>query len=264
MALESPQQNKQIPYAIQKLLNKMFAGETGFSGPEILDYFLQYSDDIERYPGNGGVPSRGAIFEDCLARFNLEHQREIVTNLLDYHGAMKYGRPSETDVDRVREWVGGGRTPAAAPASAAETLNWAYVHREWAKAAARVSTDPAGAITSARSLLESVCKHILDDQGILYESNWDIQRLYRTAARALTLSPDQQAEDVLRQVLGGCATVINGLAGMRNQFSDAHGRGQSDAEAEIRHARLAVNAAGTIAMFLIETRVARGAVVRQS
>jgi hypothetical protein len=257
MSLESPQQNKQLPYSIQKLLNKMFGGETGFSGPQILDYFSQYSLEIERYPWEGRVPSRSQMFEDCLSKFDLEEQRGIISNLLDFDGPVKYGRPLEADINKIREWLGEGRTPVAMPASNVEALNWTFVYREWNKASERVITDPGGAITSARSLLESVCKHILDDLSISYDSSWDLQKLYRHAARRLTLSPDQQAEDVFRQVMGGCATVANGLAGMRNQFSDAHGRGQGQAEANVRHARLAVNAACTVAMFLIETHLSR-------
>jgi Abortive infection C-terminus len=257
MSLESPQQNKQLSYALQKLLNKMFAGETGFSGPQILDYFSEYSLDIEHYPSEGRIPSRWQIFEDCLSKFDLDQQRGIISNLLDYQGPMKYGRPSDIEVGRIREWLGEGRTLVAMPATSTGSLNWTFVYREWIKASERVISDPASAITSARSLLESVCKHILDDLSIPYDNGWDLQRLYRSASRELTLSPDQQAEDVFRQVMGGCATVANGLAGMRNQFSDAHGRGQGQAEAVVRHARLAVNAACTVAMFLIETHLSR-------
>lgn len=44
------------------------------------------------------------------------------------------------------------------------------VHAVWIKALERRHTDPDGAITSARTLLETVCKHILDDMGIQYLS----------------------------------------------------------------------------------------------
>src|SRR5687768_4009365 len=37
------------------------------------------------------------------------------------------------------------------------------VHEAWRRALDRYVTDPAGAITSARTLLEEVCKHILAD-----------------------------------------------------------------------------------------------------
>ncbi len=40
-----------LPPRIMKLAVEMFAGPvTGFSGPEILDYFSQYSDRVQPYP----------------------------------------------------------------------------------------------------------------------------------------------------------------------------------------------------------------------
>ena len=39
------------------------------------------------------------------------------------------------------------------------------IHYAWGKALERKSTDPEGAITISRTILESICKHILDDKG---------------------------------------------------------------------------------------------------
>jgi hypothetical protein len=237
----------------------MYAGATGFSGPAILDFFSRYDVNIESYPWQGGAPSRHVMLEDCLARFDLEQQRRIIADLLDYDGPMKHGRPSTDYVEVVREWLSEGRSPIAGPiASGAETLNWASVNRDWKRALDRIGTDPAAAITAARSLLESVCIHILRERALAVPSDGDLPRLYREASRAVRVSPDQQSEPILRQVLGGCATVANGLAAARNTLSDAHGRGPGDPEPAIRHARLAVNAAGTVALFLIETHLASG------
>jgi hypothetical protein len=48
---------------------------------------------------------------------------------------------------------------------ALETFDAEGVHAVWTKALNRRNTDPEGAITVARTLLESVCKRILDDLG---------------------------------------------------------------------------------------------------
>ena len=52
----------------------------------------------------------------------------------------------------------------------------------WDRALARRREDPEGAITAARSLLESVCKHILDDANIPYSAQTDLPKLYRMTA----------------------------------------------------------------------------------
>lgn len=258
MSLKSPQRNTLLPLVAQKRLTEMYAREMGFSGPQILDFFSQYSVEIESYPWQGGAPSRWQMFEDCLARFDLDQQKRIISDLLEYEGPMSHNRPKQEDIDWIRNWLGEGPTPLAPVPKAAATLNWTTVNREWGKAVERLHEDPAAAITSARSLLESVCIHVLEERGEVADRGGDLQQLYRAASRLLGLSPDQQAEDVFRQVMGGCATIANGLAAMRNKFSDAHGRGGADAEAAARHARLAVNAACTVALFLIESHLATG------
>ena len=223
----------------------------------MIDFLSQYSLDIEPYPFQGGAPSRWQIFEDCLASFDVDQQKRIISDLLVYDGPMKHGQPDAADAEKLRSWLGDGPSPLTTPPEASVSLNWNYVNRAWHQAAERISKDPSAAITSARTVLESVCLHILDSRGVGHENDGDLQKLYRTTSRTLKLSPDQQAEDIFRQVLGGCATIANGLAGMRNQFGDAHGRGPRDSEALTRHARLAVNSAFTLALFLIETHLAK-------
>ncbi len=127
------------------------------------------------------------------------------------------------------------------------------VNDAWQKALARRKSDPEGAITSARTLLEEVCKHILDDAGIQYEDKWDLPKLYSETAKLLNLAPSQHTEDTFKRILGGCQTVVENLGGLRNKVSDAHGGGRRRVRPAERHATLAVNLAGSMATFLIET-----------
>lgn len=141
----------------------------------------------------------------------------------------------------------------AAAAPVLSKVDSEHVQDAWTKALERRSADPDGAITSARSLLESVCKHVLDTKGLPYEDGWNLPRLYSAAASALKLSPSQHGEQVFKQILGGCHAVVEGLAGLRNAFGDAHGKGARGVRPLSRHAELAVNLAGAAAMFLLAT-----------
>lgn len=124
----------------------------------------------------------------------------------------------------------------------------------WGKALARRAVDPDGAITAARTLLESVCKTILEDRGIEYNDRRDdLPKLYGRVAKALRLAPSDHTEEQFRQILGGCMAVVNGLASVRNRDSDSHGKGRKSYRPDQRHAALAVGLAGTVALFLIET-----------
>jgi hypothetical protein len=86
--------------------------------------------------------------------------------------------------------------------------------------------DQDGAITAARTMLESVYKHICDERGMTYESGWDLNRLYKAAASAMSIAPDQHSEQVIKQILSGVTSVVGDLADLRNSMSDAHGRGK--------------------------------------
>lgn len=132
------------------------------------------------------------------------------------------------------------------------------IHHAWQKALERKCTDPEGAITISRTILESVCKHILEAQGIEYDSNKiDLSELYKKTANELNLSPSQHTEAIFKQILGGCSGIVNGLGSLRNKLGDAHGKSQANIKPAPRHAELAVNLSGTMALFLLETFNAR-------
>lgn len=128
-----------------------------------------------------------------------------------------------------------------------------HIAAAWQKALERRASDASGAITAARTLIETVCKHILDEQGVTYADADELPKLYRLTAESLNLSPSQHTEQLFRQILGGCQTVVEGLGAMRNRHSDAHGSGKAGVRPAPRHAELAVNLAGTMATFMLAT-----------
>jgi hypothetical protein len=134
-----------------------------------------------------------------------------------------------------------------------EALNADGVESAWKKALDRRNNDPEGAITAARTLLESVCKHLLDDMGQTYDERADLPKLYAQCASALNLAPDQHTEKSFKTILGNCQSVVNELGSLRNKISDAHGHGRRPVKPAPRHAELAVNLAGTVAAFLVAT-----------
>jgi hypothetical protein len=134
------------------------------------------------------------------------------------------------------------------------------VHRAWSKALDRRSDDPGGAITAARTLLETVCKSILDTKGgKAYRENDDLPRLYFRTAEYLNLAPSQHTEETFKAILGSCQNVVNSLGTLRNKIGDAHGQGRKPIRPSERHAALAVNLAGAMATFLVQTHLERQA-----
>ena len=134
-----------------------------------------------------------------------------------------------------------------------KVLNSDYIIVTWKKAIERKNSDPEGAITISRTLLESVLKHILDELSIEYPKNLDLHELYKMVTNQLNLSPEQHDEKVFKQILGGCSAIVNGLGNLRNDYGDAHGKGKNNYKPSERHAELAVNLAGSMCVFLINT-----------
>jgi len=146
------------------------------------------------------------------------------------------------------------RTPSDEPISISiERSGVDYINEQWEKALERRTLDPEGAITTARTLLESVCKYILEKHNIEYDEKWDLPKLYFHTAEILNLAPQQHSEDIFKQILGGCQSIINNLGSLRNKTGDAHGKSIKYIKPSERHAKLAVNLAGTMAVFLLET-----------
>lgn len=123
----------------------------------------------------------------------------------------------------------------------------------WEKALERRTADPDGAITAARSLIESVCKQILTERDIDYEDSYDLPKLFKTTAKCLNLAPELHNDGIIKQILSGIQTTVHGFSALRNELSDAHGQPKGGYRANSRHAEFAVNLAGSTASFLIKT-----------
>lgn len=146
------------------------------------------------------------------------------------------------------------RSPAVQPITdILTTYDAEHIQVVWQKALDRRASDPEGAITMAKSLLESVCKHVLDDAGQSYGRNDDLPKLWAKAAEQLKLLPSQHEEEAFKAILGNSQAVVNGIATIRNRVGDAHGQGRNPVRPKARHAELVVNLAGSMAAFMIAT-----------
>ena len=251
-------ESSRLPVRVIELATSMFARDTGFSGPELHRLFAEYTEELGEYTGWGsGSESRWQIFQRGLKLLPYGQQVRFLIGLCEYDGTIKHGRPAEDDIAKLRALLLGSSAPGsdAAAERLAGLTDWKSVQDSWRQALDKIHTDPEGAITATRTLLESTCKHICDERGVSYENNWDLSRLYKATAGAMEIAPDQHSEQVIKQILSGVTTVVTGLGALRNSLSDAHGRGKSSVRPAPRHAKLAVNAGFAITGFLIDTHV---------
>jgi Abortive infection C-terminus len=219
----------------------------------------------------GDVSASTEIYEFLRREFMADHQlKALLPNFVRTCRTLDVFWPfikqqAGTYAER-RQIIGAGFTPLVdhlegafrspgdgVVSSALESFDTEGVHAVWQKAIGRRGTDPEGAITLARTLLEAVCKRILDDGSITYLDKEDLPKLYFLTAKALNLAPDQHSVEAIKAILGGAMSVVNGIGTLRNKLSDSHGRGGKPVKPSPRHASLAVNMAGALATFLVET-----------
>ncbi len=125
---------------------------------------------------------------------------------------------------------------------------------EWHRAIERISSDPEGAITLARTILESVCRHILDEKGIEYKyTKGNLHQLYNLTATELNIHPHQHAENAFKTILESGTTIVTRIGELRNKLGDAHGTSSESVKPSAYHAEFAVNLAGITALFLMKT-----------
>jgi AbiJ N-terminal domain 3/Abortive infection C-terminus len=159
----------------------------------------------------------------------------------------------------VGRYVGVGITPAISTAK--ETLGGTdpgYVAQQITRMEAAVANDPALAIGTAKELVETCCKTILQARRIQFGKSADLPELVKLTIKELELTPDDipdkaKAADTMKRLLSNLATITQGVAELRNHYGTGHGKTAGSKGLGPRHAKLAVGAASTLAVFLAET-----------
>jgi len=127
-----------------------------------------------------------------------------------------------------------------------------HIKSAWEKAIDRRVKDPDGALTAARTLIETVCKHILTKLNIEFSEKDDINRLYSLTSEALEISAPQHIDKESKKVFGNINAIVSGLAFFRNKLGDAHGQYEKNELLLNELAELSVNLSGSICIFLIK------------
>jgi len=168
------------------------------------------------------------------------------------------GRP----VFAARNYAPTGKTALQSIREAFDGTDASYVLQQITRMEAAINTDPDLAIGTAKELIETCCKTILKERGAEVQGNPDLSQLVKQTARELALTPEaipdeSKAVDTIRRLLSNLATITQGIAELRNHYGTGHGKAASTKGLQPRHAKLAVGAASTLVVFLLETHQAR-------
>lgn len=124
------------------------------------------------------------------------------------------------------------------------------ISEEFDRALRNVDADPPAAVTAACAIVEATCKVIIADENLPMPSDKSIQPLWRTIQGRLNLDPSRATSTDLRQILSGLTSIVQGVGALRTHAGSAHG---GTAPIDARHARLAVHAAHTLTLFILES-----------
>jgi hypothetical protein len=129
----------------------------------------------------------------------------------------------------------------------------ASIDQEFSRALTNVETSPREAVSAASNILESICKVYIAEEGLEMPVKQDLKPVWTVVRKHLGFDPSLVEDQDLQQVLSGMISVVEGIGALRTHASSAHGAGKKSYKLESRHARLAVHAAHTVALFILES-----------
>lgn len=207
-----------------------------------------------------GDPASKRLLPDFI-RFSIDAEsvRTALSSVASGQGswALRRGHVTEKFRPLLTYLEAGGSAADATITDGLNVYDAPAVQAFWAKALERRATDPEGAVTAASTLLEEVCKHVIEDSDGKWDDKWNMPKLYAEASKVLNLAPTQHQEEIFKTILGNCQSVVQSIGSLRNKGGDAHAGGRLRVPFKPRHAALTVNLAGSMALFLIETWQAR-------
>ena len=141
---------------------------------------------------------------------------------------------------------------------AISALDAPELNRQIARLRDSVNDDPGLAVGTAKEMLETTCKTILEDCGVEVDPGWDVGELLKRTRKELKLLPDDipaaaKGAEAIKRLLSNLGQVGIGLSELRNLYGSGHGRSGHAKGLTPRHARLAVGAVSTLVLFLFET-----------
>lgn len=222
---------------LHEVLRKIQAGKKSF-GPDSSSL-----DDLEKFQ---------SIAKIAVYAYNQGYIEKVITRKESmsgsgYYAAILVSGGLTYEGERVLQIFSGEPTPVdGALAELLDRISSYSIREKWEKALHRRITDPSGAITAARSLLETTLKWIIEQRGGKpIENN---KELFNRAIDSLGVEVNGKP---IERTIEGLNSIIWGIGDMRNKHGDAHGTTLNTPPTK-SEAGFCVNLAGAAALYLLE------------
>lgn len=157
------------------------------------------------------------------------------------------------------QYISGGKvisalaTPSLSLENSLKKRDITTLNEEFDRALRTVETSPKDALSSACNMLESVCTVYIEQELLTKPAKRDLQPIWSVVRKDLGFDPSQVEDQDLKEILSGLIATVHGIGAIRTHASSAHGGGVKSYSIEPRHARLAIHAAHTVALFILES-----------
>lgn len=130
--------------------------------------------------------------------------------------------------------------------------NFSSIEKEFERAVEHIQTDPHAAVTAACSIIESALKFYIEHFNLVAPNKLNVMPLWAAVQPHLRLNADATLAADQHKVLKGISSIIDGVGSFRSHIGSAHGRGSSPPGIVVAEARLVVNVAHTLVVFVME------------
>ncbi len=144
-------------------------------------------------------------------------------------------------------------TPSISLNESIKKRNLAVLNAEFDRALKSLDVSPKDALSSACNIIESLCKIYIEEEGLEMPNKKDLQPLWSVVRAHLGFDPSVLEDNDLKTILSGLISTVHGIGSLRTHASSAHGSDNKSYNIEPRHARLAIHAAHTVVLFVLET-----------
>ena len=100
--------------------------------------------------------------------------------------------------------------------------------------------------------METTCKTVLTERGQDPDESGKLDRLFKRTAQELGIKATDGAGQAVYQLINGLVQAVNGLAAVSNLAGDRHGLAAGEKITDHSLASLAVHAAGTVSLFIVQ------------
>ena len=106
-------------------------------------------------------------------------------------------------------------------------------------------------VTKSRTLLEEVYCYGIEQKEEEIAEKGNINKLYRKIRDLYNMNTEDNLDNRIKKLLSGLNTIVDAIAEIRNNNSDAHGIGKNRIKISKHHANLVLNSATTLAEFVL-------------